>query len=191
MVDNSPNEKTLLIEPSYSSDTGIISLDGETTSTMDGSSGSSPPLLVWIGPALVCAFAYALYNIFVKKSSDSIHPILGGVVLQFVAALFGSLLLLVIVVKEGMDDVHYDRSGILWSVLAGLAVGAAEMLSFLVMGMGAQAMQVIPVVIGGSVMFGTILGWCWLHEVLSMQGWIGVLGITVGIGLVASDPGST
>ena len=26
----------------------------------------SPPLLVWIGPALFCALCYALYNIFIK-----------------------------------------------------------------------------------------------------------------------------
>ena len=38
----------------------------------------APPLLVWIWPALLCALAYALYNIFIKKGSASIHPILGG-----------------------------------------------------------------------------------------------------------------
>jgi hypothetical protein len=32
----------------------------------------------------------ALYNIFIKLGSYSIHPVLGGVVLQFVAALLGS-----------------------------------------------------------------------------------------------------
>lgn len=42
----------------------------------------SPPLIIWIGPALACALAYALYNIFIKKGSASINPVLGGVVLQ-------------------------------------------------------------------------------------------------------------
>ena len=91
----------------------------------------APPLLVWIWPALLCALAYALYNIFIKKGSASIHPILGGVILQIVAAFLGTLLLIFIVVQDGMDTLEFDRSGINWSILAGVAVGSAEMLSFL------------------------------------------------------------
>jgi hypothetical protein len=34
----------------------------------------------------------------------------------------------------------------------------AEMISFVVSGMGVPAVQTIPIIIGGSVMFGTILG---------------------------------
>jgi drug/metabolite transporter (DMT)-like permease len=45
--------------------------------------------MTWIFPALACAAAYAFYNIFIKKGSFTIHPILGGLVLQFVAALLG------------------------------------------------------------------------------------------------------
>ena len=105
----------------------------------------APPLLVWIWPALLCALAYALYNIFIKKGSASIHPILGGVILQIVAAFLGTLLLIFIVVQDGMDTLEFDRSGINWSILAGVAVGSAEMLSFFVMGMGVQATQAIPI----------------------------------------------
>lgn len=105
----------------------------------------APPLLVWIWPALFCALAYALYNIFIKKGSASIHPILGGVILQIVAAFLGTLLLIFIVVQDGMDTLEFDRSGINWSILAGVAVGSAEMLSFFVMGMGVQATQAIPI----------------------------------------------
>jgi len=36
-----------------------------------------PELSHWIVSALLCALAYALYNIFIKKGSASIHPILG------------------------------------------------------------------------------------------------------------------
>jgi uncharacterized membrane protein len=105
----------------------------------------APPLLIWIWPALLCALAYALYNIFIKKGSASIHPILGGVILQIVAAFLGTLLLIFIVVQDGMDTLEFDRSGINWSVLAGVAVGSAEMLSFFVMGLGVQATQAIPI----------------------------------------------
>mmetsp|Transcript_105 Transcript_105/g.256 ORF Transcript_105/g.256 Transcript_105/m.256 type:complete len:283 (-) Transcript_105:182-1030(-) len=150
----------------------------------------APSFLIWIWPALVCALAYALYNIFIKKGSASIHPILGGVILQIVAALFGTLLLIFIVAHDGMDTLQFDRSGIMWSILAGVSVGSAEMLSFFVMGMGVQATQAIPIVIGGSVMFGCVLGAVWLNEMLSFQGWIGVALVVAGIVLVATDPSS-
>ena len=116
----------------------------------------APPLAVWIGPALACALAYALYNIFIKKGSASINPILGGVILQFVAAILGCCLLGGVIIYNKMLDadsdddmkesvLQWDWTGVQWAVLAGVAVGAAEMISFCVSGMGVQAMQSIPI----------------------------------------------
>ncbi len=61
-----------------------------------------PPLAVWIVPALCCAMAYALYNIFIKKGSSHINPVLGGVILQLVAAILGCCLLMFLVVGTPM-----------------------------------------------------------------------------------------
>jgi len=150
--------------------------------------------MVWIVPALCCAMAYALYNIFIKKGSSHINPVLGGVILQLVAAALGGCLLSFLILQEtnkGGGDigniVAYDKEGIFWAVLAGLAVGTAEIVSFLVSSMGVQAMQSIPVIIGGSVLFGTVIGAVALHEDLSLRGWGGVLLISIGISLVGLD----
>ncbi|CAB9503137.1 EamA-like transporter family [Seminavis robusta] len=159
---------------------------------------ASPPLALWIGPALACALCYALYNIFIKKGSASINPILGGVILQFVAALLGCVLLGGVVLyhtqiaetgAEGEDEdfLMWDWTGVQWAILAGFAVGAAEMISFCVSGMGVQAMQSIPIIIGGSVMFGTVLGFLTLGETLTVRGWSGVVMIAIGISLVGMD----
>jgi transporter family protein len=147
----------------------------------------APPMLFWIGPALICALAYALYNISIKKGSASINPILGGVILQCVAALSGSLLLGAILVDGILPE--FDFRGIFWACWAGVAVGAAELLSFCVSGMGVQATQSIPTIIGGSVMFGAVLGILMLGEVLMLQGWCGVTLLMTGIAFVATDPG--
>jgi transporter family protein len=117
---------------------------------VEGGSSSddeSPPLMKWLWIALCCATAYALYNIFIKKGSASINPILGGVILQYVAALFGSILLGAILLA-GDTKLECDKWGIIWSCCAGFSVGAAEMLSFVVSGMGVQATQSIPTIIG-------------------------------------------
>jgi transporter family protein len=165
-------------------------LRGGAATVMAGAVGA-PKLVTWIGPALVCASSYALYNLFIKKASSSIDPILGGVVLQFVAALIGTaLLLLQTVATKGGSALQITKVGLLWSVAAGCAVGAAEILSFIISGMGVEATQSIPVIVGGSIVVGTVLGAVWLRERLTIRGWLGVLMIAAGIALVGMDPGS-
>ena len=65
----------------------------------------------------------------------------------------------------------------------------AEMVSFVVSGMGVPATQFIPIIIGGSVMFGSVLGVMTLGEVVMLHGWSGVAMLCVGIVMVATDPG--
>jgi bacterial/archaeal transporter family protein len=130
------------------------------------------------------------YNIFIKKGSASINPILGGVILQFVAAIFGTILLGVLTIYEGNTSyLNWDMTGIMWACCAGVAVGSAEMLSFCVSGLGVPATHSIPTIIGGSVAVGAILGLIILGEVLMFQGWAGVILLVIGIGFVATDPG--
>lgn len=93
-----------------------------------GSSGKSdnedePPLGLWIVPALFCALSYALYNICIKKGSASINPIVGAVVLQFVAAIYGSCILGIVYLNGVVPE--YDGRGILWACWAGVFVGVS------------------------------------------------------------------
>ena len=153
--------------------------------------GYAPPLGTWIGPALACALSYALYNLSIKRSSATMDPILGGVLLQFVAAIVGTMLLLYqrffVVSTSGTTLFRCTKVGLVWAVAAGLSVGAAELLSFVVSGMGVPATQSIPIIIGGSILIGTILGSVWLKESLSSTGWFGVLLIAIGITLVGMN----
>jgi drug/metabolite transporter (DMT)-like permease len=66
-------------------------------------------------------------------------------------------------------------------------VGCAEIVSFFVSSLGVQAMHSIPIIIGGSVMFGTTIGALFLKEELTYRGWIGVVMISCGISLVGLD----
>jgi transporter family protein len=100
------------------------------------------------------------------------------------------LLLSVLILFFGKDQIiWFDWNGVAMSVLAGVFVGSAELLSFFVSGMGVQATQSIPIIIGGSVMFGAVAGIFMLGETLLLQGWTGVALLMIGVGLVATDPG--
>jgi transporter family protein len=112
------------------------------------------------------------------------------VILQLVAALLGVILLAFLMLTADKSfKLNYDRNGLIWSVAAGLSVGLAEMLSFCVSGLGVPATQSIPVIIGGSVMFGAILGVILLGEKLMLHGWSGILTLVIGIVCIALDPG--
>lgn len=63
----------------------------------------------------------------------------------------------------------------------------AEIISFTVSGMGVPAVRSIPIIIGGSVMFGTIIGRVFLAEALSLRGWLGVFMIASGISLIGME----
>eukprot|EP00956_Cyclotella_meneghiniana_P020932 scaffold37547_cov75-Cyclotella_meneghiniana.AAC.3 len=145
------------------------------------------PPVYWVIIAFVCANAYSSYNICIKKGSASINPIMGGVILQFVAAAFGSVVLGVMVLINGTSSLKYDNAGLLWSCAAGIAVGIAEILSFFVSGLGVNATQSIPIIVGGSVLFGAFLGLIMLGESMMWPGWVGVALVTTGIGFVATS----
>jgi uncharacterized membrane protein len=148
--------KALLMDAKTATVGGAIAAERHLSQDMSLSSDSlvavsAPSIVVWIGPALLCALGYALYNIFVKKGSASIHPVLGGVILQLVAAILGCVLLGFIMMQQnyqmGGEEVemesnglYYDAAGIRWAICAGLAVGSAEMLSFFVSSLGVQGM---------------------------------------------------
>ena len=98
------------------------------------------------------------------------------------------VLLSILVYREGYEEVIvYDNAGIRWAILAGISVGMAEIVSFFASSVGVQAMQSIPIIIGGSVMFGTTIGAIFLKEELTYRGWIGVIMISCGISLVGLD----
>ena len=70
------------------------------------------------------------WKVFIKKGSASINPILGGVVLQFFAAIFGIVLLGVIIFTGGgPEQLQYNQSGLFWSSMAGIAVGTGKFTS--------------------------------------------------------------
>ena len=160
---------------------------GSPASAATSAFSSSPPLGSWITPALICALSYAMYNLSIKKASSSIDHMLGGVFLQVVAATLGGMLFAIKIFVGQGSSIVTQKSGVIWSIVAGLAVGAAEILSFYVSSKGVQAMQSIPVIVGGSVLLGTLLGRVWLKEVISTKAWIGVFLISIGIGLTASS----
>jgi transporter family protein len=132
---------------------------------------------------LIVATLYGAYNFSIKAGSDGIHQIVGAVVLQIVAALIGIASLLYLSCSEGIRF-QITPKGLSFSVLAGIAVGIAEILSFYVFSKGVPATVAIPIIVGGTALTGTIFGILFLGETLSWNQGAGVILMIVAIVLV-------
>jgi transporter family protein len=137
----------------------------------------------WLLLAVITAFCLGLYNFFIKLASGSIHQVAGAVLLQLVAAMVGGFLLLYI--KSTRQVVSISQTGVLYSCLAGLSVGVAEILTFYVFTKGAPASVGTPVIVGGSVAIAAMLGWLLLREQISLGQVLGVGLIVAGVALLA------
>jgi len=75
--------------------------------------------------------------------------------------------------------------GILYAVFAGVFVGLAEITSFMVFSKGVPASSGIPVIVGGSIIFGALLGMIFLKEALTPPHYLAIALVIVGVVLLA------
>ncbi|OGH77666.1 MAG: hypothetical protein A3C10_00590 [Candidatus Magasanikbacteria bacterium RIFCSPHIGHO2_02_FULL_48_18] len=133
----------------------------------------------WIFLAIMTAIFYGAYNVFIKVSSGHINQIVGAVILQIVAALVGGIILLIM--KMTNSPLEISQKGVLFAVLAGIFVGLAEITSFFVFSKGVSASVGIPIIIGGSVLVGAVLGLTFLKETLNPIHYVAIAMVVVGV----------
>lgn len=137
----------------------------------------------WLPLALLTALCLALYNFFIKLASGHLAPAVGAVVLQLVAAALGAAWLLKLRLQG--QPVGLSATGLGLAALAGLGVGLAEILTFVVFQRGVPSSVGTPIIVGGSVLLTAVLGLVVLRETLSLAQAGGLLCIVVGIALLA------
>jgi bacterial/archaeal transporter family protein len=144
------------------------------------------PQMNWVLLALTTAAAFGAYNVFIKLGSGKIDHVLGAVVLQVVAALLGGTYALFLHLSG--RELPVTRAGFAWAALAGIAVGLAEIFTFLVFSRGAPASLATPIIMGGSILVTAVLGVLLLRERLGLPQLLGILLIGIGIALVSRPP---
>ena len=137
----------------------------------------------WLPLALLTALCLALYNFFIKLAANHVAPAMGAVVLQLVAAALGAAWLLKL--KLHGQPLAVSGKGLALAALAGVGVGLAEILTFVVFQRGVNSSVGTPVIVGGSVLLTALLGLVLLREGLTMAQAAGLLLVVVGIALLA------
>ena len=140
-------------------------------------------MINWLPLALLTALCLALYNFFIKLAANHLSPAVGAVVLQLVAAGLGAAWLLKL--KLQGQPLALSGRGLGMAALAGLGVGLAEILTFVVFQRGVPASVGTPVIVGGSVLLTALLGLVVLREALSLPQLGGLVLIVAGIALLA------
>lgn len=136
---------------------------------------------LWI---IAAAVMFGLYNVFIKVSAEDINPILGAVVLQFVAAFLGLALLLVTQVQSGSLPFWTGR-GLWLATLAGIAIGLVEILAFFIYGRGVSVAVGNPLIVGGSLIVTTGIGVFLLRESINVMQTLAIFLIAAGVLLLA------
>lgn len=129
---------------------------------------------------------YGVYNFFIKVASGSINQIVGAVILQVVAAVLGSTVLLYL--KLTGQTLHASPAGIKFSILAGIFVGLAEITSFIVFSKGVPASTGIAIIVASTVVIGSVLGIIFFKETLTPWNYFGLLLTIIGITLLSLKP---
>src|SRR5690625_735699 len=132
----------------------------------------------------IAALMFGLYNVFIKLSADHIQAVLGAVVLQFVAAFMG-LVLLLYMQRQATEPLFVTSRGVTLAVLAGIAIGLVEILTFFIYGRGIPVAVGNPLIIGGSLLVTTSIGVFALREMLSPLQIIAIFIIVGGETLLA------
>src|SRR3989344_4311176 len=138
--------------------------------------------MTWIFLAFTTAAFLGIYSFFIKISSGYINQIAGAVILQAVAILVGGIGFLIL--KFTGNVIEISNKGILYAILAGLFIGLAEIATFFLFKKGITLSAGLPIIIGGSVIFGSLLGVLFLKEVLTPIHFLAILLIIVGIVLL-------
>jgi len=138
----------------------------------------------WILIAVLTAVFYGVYNFFIKVSSGHINQILGAVILQIVAFALGGAVLLVLRIAN--IPLQVSGKGIIYAILAGIFVGLAEITTFYLFSRGITASIGIPVIIGGSIVVGSLLGILFLKETLSPIHYLAIVLIVIGVVLLTT-----
>lgn len=136
----------------------------------------------WFGYACGAAVLYGLHQIFTKLASERISDGLGGFVVEITAALTIAIYL------AGLYFLHRwnqtaSASGVFYSVLTGICVGAGTILFFLLFQRGGP-LSAVPAILAGGAAIMAAAGVFGFGEPASARRIIGIALAIVGLFLV-------
>ena len=137
----------------------------------------------WLTYGLATIVFYSLFDFFLKISSDKINTWLNAFIVNLVATLV--LVIFIVYLKfQGEKLFDMKAGGLLYSILAGLAIGGASIFFVKMFATGTHLSIGVPLVRIGMVILGSMLGVLLLKEGISLRYFMGIALSLLGLFLV-------
>ena len=133
---------------------------------------------------ILATLAYAAFGILTSQAGGKIDAKLSSGILNGVGAILPLAIWQIQRMTRG-GLMSSRPSGLVFSILAGLAVGVFSILLVTLYGRGGELSFVFPVIYGGAIATTAIVGWVALGDAFSWVHLGGVAGIVIGISLLA------
>lgn len=133
---------------------------------------------------ILATLVYAAFGIFASQAGGRIDAKLSSGILNGI----GAILPLAIWQLQRMTRgglMASSASGLVFSVLAGLAVGVFSIVLVTLYGRGGELSFVFPIIYGGAIALTAVIGWVALGDAFTWTRLGGVMAIVIGIGLLA------
>ena len=134
----------------------------------------------WLPLALVASLFFGLHNAFSRAASKGVSDELGVIAVQVTAAVavfFYSF--------AAARPVRIEGRSLGWAMAAGLAVGFASVLYFMLLRKGGGLSMMGPVVLAGTTIVTTLAGFIAFGEKVTALRIVGLLLATGGIALLS------
>jgi len=136
----------------------------------------------WFWYAVVAAVLYGAHQIFTRLAAERIGEGLGGFIVEASAAL-SILIYLAILWFGGRSSQKFSVSGLSYSVLTGICVGAGTIAFFLLFQKGGP-LSSVPAILAGGAAIMVIAGILFFREPPSWQRIVGVACAILGLFLL-------
>jgi drug/metabolite transporter (DMT)-like permease len=133
---------------------------------------------------VLATLVYAAFGILTSRAGGKIDPKLSSGILNGIGAILPLAIWQIQRVTRG-GLLASRTSGLVFSLLAGLAVGVFSILLVTLYGRGGELSFVFPVIYGGAIAITAVVGWVALGDAFTWPRLGGVAGIVIGIGLLA------
>lgn len=134
------------------------------------------PTIVLIAAA---GILYALFEIFFSRAAGKINDYLANVIVNGIGLILPLLVFIALRNREGSTAT--SRTGLVFSILAGLSIAGFTVLLIKVFARGGNLAYVIPLIYGGALVISALSGWFIFKQSSSILEVSGVIIVTIGI----------
>ncbi|QQR82827.1 hypothetical protein IPJ70_01810 [Candidatus Campbellbacteria bacterium] len=134
---------------------------------------------------IISVLLYSLFAIFLGRMGGKINENIGASIFTGLSAILPLLYYFYEKVVHKTSTVVTTSTGVIYAVLAGLAIAAWNVLVIIIFARGGNLSYVFPVIYGaGAIAIPSIVGWLFFKESLTLIQGGGIALILIGITMV-------